>query len=172
MRLRQKTSAEQGQIEVQTSEGKSLAVACKEAEISEQRYCHWRREHDGLQVDQINKMKDLERENARLRRLVADLSRENQMLANVATGKLSPPSDAGRRWTTSRRSMVSPSATPVGSPTSTAAHSAQCRPYRPTRMPSFGRHCVGGTDARLSKGMSRSGDQLARIIISDYSDYR
>jgi putative transposase len=93
MRRGQKTSAEQvvvklRQIEVQTAQGKSLALACKEAEISEQSYYRWRKEYGGLQVDQARKMKDLERENARLRRLVADLSLEKQVLADVASGNL------------------------------------------------------------------------------------
>ncbi len=57
MRRGQKTSAEQvvlklRQIEVQTAQGKSLALACKEAEISEQSYYRWRKEYGGLQVDQ------------------------------------------------------------------------------------------------------------------------
>ena len=91
MRRGQKTSAEQvvlklRQIEVQTAQGKSLALACKEAEISEQSYYRWRKEYGGLQVDQARKMKDLERENARLRRLVADLSLEKQVLTDVASG--------------------------------------------------------------------------------------
>ncbi|MGU3423272.1 transposase, partial [Methylobacterium sp. D54C] len=76
------------QIEVQTAQGKSLALACREAEISEQSYYRWRKEYGGLQVDQAKKMKDLERENARLRRLVADLSLEKQVLADVASGNL------------------------------------------------------------------------------------
>ncbi len=76
------------QIEVQTAQGKSLALACKEAEISEQSYYRWRKEYGGLQVDQARKMQDLERENARLRRLVADLSLEKQVLADVASGNL------------------------------------------------------------------------------------
>ena len=93
MRRGQKASAEQvvltlRQIEVQTARGKSLALACKEAEISEQSYYRWRKEFGGLQVDQARKMKDLERENARLRRLVADLSLEKQVLADVASGNL------------------------------------------------------------------------------------
>ncbi|WP_267361146.1 MULTISPECIES: transposase, partial [unclassified Methylobacterium] len=78
MRRGQKTNAEQvvlklRQIEVQTAQGKSLALACREAEISEQSYYRWRKAYGGLQVDQARKMKDRERENARLRRLVADL---------------------------------------------------------------------------------------------------
>jgi hypothetical protein len=93
MRRGQKTSAEQvvlklRQIEVQTAQGKSLALACKEAESSEQSYYRWRKEYGGLQIDQARKMKDLERENARLRRLVADLSLEKQVLADVASGNL------------------------------------------------------------------------------------
>jgi hypothetical protein len=93
MRRGQKTGAEQvvlklRQIEVQTAQGKSLALACKEAEISEQSYYRWRKEYGGLQIDQARRMKDLERENARLRRLVADLSLEKQVLADVASGNL------------------------------------------------------------------------------------
>jgi putative transposase len=76
------------QIEVQTAQGKSLAVACKEAGISEQSYYRWRKEYGGLQVDQARRMKDLERENVRLRRLVADLSLEKQVLKDVASGNL------------------------------------------------------------------------------------
>ncbi len=93
MKRGQKTGAEQvvlklRQIEVQTAQGKSLALACKEAEISEQSYYRWRKEYGGLQIDQARRMKDLERENARLRRLVADLSLEKQVLADVALGNL------------------------------------------------------------------------------------
>ena len=91
MKRGQKTGAEQvvlklRQIEVQTAQGKSLAIACREAEISEQSYYRWRKEYGGLQIDQARRMKDLERENARLRRLVADLSLEKQVLADVASG--------------------------------------------------------------------------------------
>ena len=81
MKRGQRPSAEQvvlmlRQIEVQTAQGKSIAVACKEADVSEQSYYRWRKECGGLKVDQAKKMKDLERENARLRRLeaVMDLS--------------------------------------------------------------------------------------------------
>ena len=93
MKRGQKTGAEQvvlklRQIEVQTTQGKTLALACKEAEISEQSYSRWRKEYGGLQIDQARRMKDLERENARLRRLVADLSLEKQVLADVASGNL------------------------------------------------------------------------------------
>ena len=93
MKRGQRPSAEQvvlmlRQIEVQTAQGKSIAVACKEADVSEQSDSRWRKEYGGLKVDQARKMKDLERENARLRRLVADLSLEKQVLADVASGNL------------------------------------------------------------------------------------
>jgi transposase-like protein len=76
------------QIEVQLAQGKSLALACKEAGVSEQSYYRWRKEYGGLQLDQARRMKDLERENSRLRRLVADLSLEKQVLKDVAAGNL------------------------------------------------------------------------------------
>ncbi len=76
------------QIEVQLAQGKSLALACKEAGISEQSYYRWRREYGGVAVEQAKRLKELERENARLRRLVADLALEKQVLKDVAAGNL------------------------------------------------------------------------------------
>ena len=76
------------QIEVLVAQGKSLALACKEAGISEQSYYRWRREYGGLQLEQAKRLKELERENARLRCLVADLSLEKQVLKDVAAGNL------------------------------------------------------------------------------------
>ena len=83
------------QIEVLMSQGKAAPVACREAGISQQSYYRWRKEYGGLELDQARRMKDLERENVRLKRLVADLSLEKQVLdqpskhdcdAVVATG--------------------------------------------------------------------------------------
>ena len=76
------------QIEVQLAQGKSIALACKDAAISEQSYFRWRKEYGGLQVEQAKRLKDLERENARLRRLVADLSLEKQILKDISQGNL------------------------------------------------------------------------------------
>ena len=55
-------------------------MACREASISQQSYYRWRKEYGGLELDQARRMKDLERENARLKRLVADLSLDKQVL--------------------------------------------------------------------------------------------
>ena len=74
------------QIEVLVAQGKSVAVACKEAEISEQTYYRWRKEYGGLRLDQAKRFKELEKENQRLKRLVADLSLDKAMLEEVAKG--------------------------------------------------------------------------------------
>ena len=76
------------QIEVLMSQGKAAPVACREAGISQQSYYRWRKEYGGLEIDQAQRMKDLERENVRLKRLVADLSLEKQVLKDVAAGNL------------------------------------------------------------------------------------
>jgi putative transposase len=76
------------QIEVATEQGKSIPVACREAGISDQSYYRWRKEYGGLDLDQARKMKELEKENSRLKRLVADLSIEKQVLKDIASGNL------------------------------------------------------------------------------------
>lgn len=65
---------------------KVLAVACKDAGISEQSYYRWKKEYGSLKIDQDKKLKELERENARLKKIVADLSLEKTMLKEVASG--------------------------------------------------------------------------------------
>ena len=79
------------QIEVQLAQGKRLALACKAAGIAEQSYYRWRREYGGLQLEHAKRLKELERENARLRRLVADLALEKQVLKDVAAGNVVQP---------------------------------------------------------------------------------
>jgi transposase-like protein len=74
------------QIEVAVANGKTTPQACKDAEITVQTYYRWRKEYGGLKLEQAKKMKDLEKENARLKRLVAELSLEKQVLQDVASG--------------------------------------------------------------------------------------
>ena len=76
------------QIEVAMGQGKSAQIACRDAGISEQSFYRWRREYGGLQIEQAKRMKDMEKENTRLRRLVADLSLEKQVLKDIASGNL------------------------------------------------------------------------------------
>ena len=74
------------QIEVGIVNGKSTPQACKEAEINTQTYYRWRKEFGGLKTEQAKRMKELEKENTRLKRLVAELSLEKQVLKDVAEG--------------------------------------------------------------------------------------
>ena len=74
------------QVEVGMANGKTLPLARKEAEIVEQTYYRWRREFGGSKVDQARRLKDLELENAKLKRLVANLSLEKLVLKDIAEG--------------------------------------------------------------------------------------
>jgi putative transposase len=74
------------QIEVEIANGKTTPQACKEVEITQQTYYRWRKEYGGLKLDQAKRLKELERENAKLKRLVAELSLEKQILKDVAGG--------------------------------------------------------------------------------------
>ena len=74
------------QIEVQIASGKTAPQACKEAGIHTQTDYRWRKEYGGLKLDQAKRLKEMEKENTRLKRLVAELSLEKQVLRDVAQG--------------------------------------------------------------------------------------
>ena len=74
------------QIEVLVSQGKTVPVACKEGGITDQTYYRWRKEYGGLKLEQACKLKDLQKENSQLRRAVADLTVEKQILKDIAEG--------------------------------------------------------------------------------------
>ena len=76
------------QIEVSIANGRTTPQACKEAAITVQTYYRWRKEYGGLKLEQAKRLKDLEKENSRLKRLVAELSLEKQVLKDVASGNL------------------------------------------------------------------------------------
>jgi transposase-like protein len=76
------------QIEVLIGQGKTVPVACREAGIIDQTFYRWRKEYGGLQIEQARKLKELEKENAQLRRAVADLTVEKQILKDIAQGNL------------------------------------------------------------------------------------
>ncbi|MGC1299717.1 MAG: IS3 family transposase [Alloacidobacterium sp.] len=79
------------QIEVLMSQGKTVPLACKDAGIVDQTYYRWRREYGGLQLEQAKKLKDLQKENAQLKRALATLTLEKQVLKDIAGGKLLSP---------------------------------------------------------------------------------
>jgi len=74
------------QIEVQVSQGKTVPLAAKEAGVTDQTYYRWRKEYGGLQLEQAKKLKDLQKENAQLKRALATLTLEKQILKDIAEG--------------------------------------------------------------------------------------
>ena len=74
------------EAEVLINEGLSTRQAAKQLGISDQTYYRWRKEYGGMRIEQAKRLKDLERENSRLKRLVADLSLDNQILKETARG--------------------------------------------------------------------------------------
>jgi len=74
------------QIEVLVGQGKKVPLACREAGIVEQTFYRWRKEYGGLQIEQARKLKELQKENAQLRRAIADLTVEKQVLKDIAEG--------------------------------------------------------------------------------------
>jgi putative transposase len=75
-------------IEVAMGNGKKTPQAVREAGINVQTYYRWRKEFGGLKLEQANRLKELEKENSRLKRLVAELSLEKQVFRDVAQGNL------------------------------------------------------------------------------------
>ena len=74
------------QIEVGIANGKTTPQACNEAEITMQTFYRWRKEYGGLKMDQAKRLKELEKENGKLKRLVAELSLDKQILKDIAEG--------------------------------------------------------------------------------------
>ena len=74
------------QVEVAVANGKTTGQACKESSITEQTYYRWLSLFGGLQVDQARRLKELEQENAKLKRLVAELSLDKLVLKDIASG--------------------------------------------------------------------------------------
>ena len=74
------------EADVLQSKGQTVLEACRQIEISEQTYYNWRKEYGGLKIDQAKRFKQMEQENGRLKRLVADLSMDNAILKEAARG--------------------------------------------------------------------------------------
>jgi len=74
------------EAEVLLGQGRTTPEACRQIGISEQTYYRWRKEYGGLRLDQAKRLKELERENARLKKLVAEQALDNAMLKEVASG--------------------------------------------------------------------------------------
>jgi putative transposase len=74
------------QVDVQTAQGKSVADAIRSIGVTEVTYYRWKNEYGGLKTDQIKRLKELEQENARLRRAVSDLTLDKLILQEATKG--------------------------------------------------------------------------------------
>ena len=74
------------EAEVHLAEGKTVAEAARKLGVTEQTYYRWKREYGGLRSDQAKRLKDLEKENARLKRLLADAELDKAILREAASG--------------------------------------------------------------------------------------
>ena len=74
------------EAEVELAKGQTTAEVCRKLGISEQTYYRWRKEYGSLRVDQVRRLKELERENARLKRLVADQALDLAILKEASSG--------------------------------------------------------------------------------------
>ncbi|MBL4641016.1 MAG: IS3 family transposase [Erythrobacter sp.] len=79
------------EAEIAIAQGVTTPAACRRIAVSEQTYYRWRKEYGGLKTDQARRMKDLEKENARLRRAISDLTLDKLILQEAAPGKLLSP---------------------------------------------------------------------------------
>ena len=74
------------EVEILLSQGSTVGAASKEIGVTEQTYYRWRKEYGGMRIEQAKRLKELEKENARLKKLVADLSLDNAILKEVTRG--------------------------------------------------------------------------------------
>ena len=74
------------EAEVLLSQGQTVTQASKQLCVSEQTYYRWRKEYGGMRTSQVRRLKDLEKENARLKKLVADLSLDKAILKEALSG--------------------------------------------------------------------------------------
>jgi putative transposase len=75
------------QADVLLHEGKTVGEACRELGVTDSTYYKWRKEYGGLKMEQAKRLKDLERENGRLKRVVAELTLDKLILQEAASGK-------------------------------------------------------------------------------------
>ena len=76
------------EVKIHASDGKTIAQSVRHIEVSGQTYYRWRKEYGGFSTGQAKRFKELEKENSRLKRLVADLSLDNAVLKDFASGNL------------------------------------------------------------------------------------
>ena len=103
------------QAAIELGRGVRTPLVCKKLGVSEQPYYRWRREYGGLRLDQAKRLKELEREHTRLKRLVADQALDNAILKEVPSGKFEARRADARPCSMCNTGCGSRSARPVGS---------------------------------------------------------
>jgi transposase-like protein len=116
------------QADADLAAGKTVAQACQALGVSEQAFHRWRNQYGGMKADEAKRLRELEQENARLKRLVAELSLDKQMLQEVVKGKSWPRRKGATPPARSRRASVCRSGGPAGCWASRAAPSGSGRP--------------------------------------------
>ena len=74
------------EAEIMLSQGNPITLICKKIGVTDQTYYRWRKEYGGMRVDQARRLKELEQENSRLKRVVADFALDNAILKEAARG--------------------------------------------------------------------------------------
>jgi transposase-like protein len=141
------------QADVLLGQGKKVAEVVKALGVSEVTYYRWRQEHGGMSVSQAKRLKELERENARLRKAVADLTLDKLILQEAGRGNRAAPSAAGPRSSgLSRRSGF-----PRGGPVEPLASTARCSAMRPSGARTRTRSPLRSSRSRARTGGTATG---------------
>jgi len=74
------------EAEIESAKGRTMAAICKKLGVTEQTYYRWRKEYGGLRTDQAKRLRELEKENNRLKRLLADAELDKAILREAASG--------------------------------------------------------------------------------------
>jgi len=74
------------EAEIMMAQGKTIAEVCRKIEVTDQTFFRWRKEYGGMRIDQAKRLRGLEEENSRLKKLVADLSLDKAILQEASRG--------------------------------------------------------------------------------------
>ena len=121
------------QVDVLVSQGQLVAEAVRSIGVTPFTYYRWRKEFGGLKSEQVKRLKELEKENERLRKAVSDLTLEKLILREAASGNFYAPPAVAAASSRSGASSRSRNASLVGSWGSIARRSARCRGADPTK---------------------------------------
>ena len=102
------------EAEVRLSQGEKVKGICRVLGITEQTYYRWRKEYGGMKVSQARRLKELERENGRLKKAVAELTLDKLILKEALEGNFWAPSGAGAVLNTRETSWAYPRGEPAG----------------------------------------------------------